>query len=492
MGSLGEAGGKEMRLNSSNPILVELSRLENIIREKERELAAVQNEIKAYKGSEFLNDKAVMELANEVKKLEDKLRSSEKQNEEKNLQIKKLIVEKKEAISAQFAAEATLRRVHASQNLDDSVSVGTFIAPLEAEIRMLKIENSALQEDIKSMDRFMKTKDASLVEAERNLQGALERALVVENLQNLNYELKRRIEICQEENKFLERTNRQKVTEVEKLLKTICELEECILAGGAAANAVREYRRQIYELNEEKKTLERELSKAKVCANRVAVVVANEWKDEEDKVMPGELQRLRDKLVISERSAKAEARLKDKLQLRLKTLEESFKNLPDSSGYQAMNSENKFGFSSPGSIKRSTSQPRASLASSKLSAAQQIHSTTSNADAAKSLHRSSSLRSKFISSENVLRKSLWASRNKFYDEGRKENAPEKYDSDSKANENNDNESNNTSSQDDRTEDVVSGFLYDRLQREVIILRKSEEEKDNLLSAKEDEIKVDNL
>lgn len=34
------------------------------------------------------------------------------------------------------------------------------------------------------------------------------------------------------------------------------------------------------------KTLDRELSRAKVSANRVAVVVANEWKDANDKVMP--------------------------------------------------------------------------------------------------------------------------------------------------------------------------------------------------------------
>lgn len=34
------------------------------------------------------------------------------------------------------------------------------------------------------------------------------------------------------------------------------------------------------------KTLDRELSRAKVSANRVAVVVANDWKDANDKVMP--------------------------------------------------------------------------------------------------------------------------------------------------------------------------------------------------------------
>lgn len=32
--------------------------------------------------------------------------------------------------------------------------------------------------------------------------------------------------------------------------------------------------------------MERELARAKITANRVAVVVANEWKDANDKVMP--------------------------------------------------------------------------------------------------------------------------------------------------------------------------------------------------------------
>lgn len=39
-------------------------------------------------------------------------------------------------------------------------------------------------------------------------------------------------------------------------------------------------------IQEEKRTLERELARVKVSANRVATVVANEWKDENDKVMP--------------------------------------------------------------------------------------------------------------------------------------------------------------------------------------------------------------
>ena len=40
------------------------------------------------------------------------------------------------------------------------------------------------------------------------------------------------------------------------------------------------------DLQEERKTLDRELARARVSANRVATVVANEWKDSNDKVMP--------------------------------------------------------------------------------------------------------------------------------------------------------------------------------------------------------------
>lgn len=41
-----------------------------------------------------------------------------------------------------------------------------------------------------------------------------------------------------------------------------------------------------FNIQEERKTLDRELARTKVTANRVAVVVANEWKDGNDKVMP--------------------------------------------------------------------------------------------------------------------------------------------------------------------------------------------------------------
>lgn len=208
-----------------------------------------------------------------------------------------------------------------------------------------------MQEDNRALDRLTKSKEAALLDAERTVQMALAKASLVDDLQNKNQELLKQIEICQvcivskilymlvavinyitcsilyvwltyqEENKILDKMHRQKVAEVEKLIQTVRELEEAVLAGGAAANAVREYQKKVQEMNvmniigetnffvkdllellsldkktqlflnfnpeqDEKKTLEREVARAKVSANRVATVVANEWKDGNDKVMP--------------------------------------------------------------------------------------------------------------------------------------------------------------------------------------------------------------
>lgn len=54
--------------------------------------------------------------------------------------------------------------------------------------------------------------------------------------------------MLQEENKILDKMHRQKVAEVEKLCQAVRELEEVVLSGGAAANVVRDYQRQVNEL----------------------------------------------------------------------------------------------------------------------------------------------------------------------------------------------------------------------------------------------------
>ncbi|KAG8490669.1 hypothetical protein CXB51_013871 [Gossypium anomalum] len=482
-----------------NPVVLELTRLQNQLKERDRELGAAQAEIKALRATEALKDKAIHELQGEVQKLDEKHRVTENILQHKNLEIKKLTNEKKDAMAAQFAAEATLRRVHANQKDDDDVSIESVVAPLEAEIKMYKNEIAMLHEDKRALERLTKSKESALLEAEKILRSALERALIVEEVQNQNFELRRQIEICQEEHKILEKTNRQKVLEVEKLSQTIQELEEAILAGGAAANSIRDYQRQISQLNEEKRTLERELARVKVSANRVATVVANEWKDENDKVMPvkqwledrrllqAEMQRLKDKLAVSERTAQAEAQLKEKFKLRLKILEDGLKHVSSLSVNASYGSpkpdksSNILGLltGSSGPRKRSTSQPRASTISATLLQRPSVETETANTR----IRQGSSLRRRPVSEENMVRKNLWASRCKVADSSEKENAENKVNeqTEKKNNEENENRGN--------AEDMVSGFLYDRLQKEVINLRKFCEAKDSSLNAKDEEIKM---
>eukprot|EP00268_Persea_americana_P051718 TRINITY_DN5732_c0_g1_i3.p1 TRINITY_DN5732_c0_g1~~TRINITY_DN5732_c0_g1_i3.p1 ORF type:complete len:594 (+),score=175.16 TRINITY_DN5732_c0_g1_i3:348-2129(+) len=518
--------GEEVFIAPSDPVVIELNRLQNQLKDKNRELGAAHGEIKALKATEVLKEKAVIELSNELNTLDEKLRVTENLLEQKILEIKKLANEKKGALAAQFAAEAALRRVHANQKDDECVPIEAVIAPLESDIKMYKNEIAVLQEDKKALERLNKSKEAALVEAEKILKSAMERALIVEEVQNQNFELKRQIEICQEENRILDKTNRQKVAEVEKLSQTIGELEESILAGGGAANAIRDYQRQMSELNEEKRTLERELARAKVSANRVASVVANEWKDDKDKVMPvkqwleerrflqGEMQRLRDKLAVSERTAKAEAQLKDKLRLRLKTLEEglmhvsSFSVNVDASSQpqQTEKSEHVLGFLSNNarSKKRSTSQPRASFTVNRSSVLQQPNVVSEASNVTENLKRVNSLKLKYSAGENLVKKNLWATRSKFAGDGGKENAEGKVNSDVNASgfgyevavsEQIKTKGGDADSQrekqglDAASEDLVSGFLFDRLQREVIYLRKLCEEKDGNLHIRDQEIKM---
>ncbi|KAJ6429921.1 hypothetical protein OIU84_021352 [Salix udensis] len=263
-------------LHGSDPVKVELNRLENEVRDKDRELGEAQAEIKALRFSERLREKAVEELVrnadpdscfsniifsiqvpyvpsswltDELSKVDEKLKLMESLLESKNLEIKKINDEKKASMAAQFAAEATLRRVHAAQKDDDMPPIEAILAPLEAELKLARQEIAKLQDDNKALDRLTKSKEAALIEAERTVQVALAKASMVDDLQNKNQELMKQIEICQEENKILDKMHRQKVAEVEKLTQTVRELEEAVLAGGAAANAVRDYQRKVQEMN---------------------------------------------------------------------------------------------------------------------------------------------------------------------------------------------------------------------------------------------------
>ncbi|CAH9106203.1 unnamed protein product [Cuscuta epithymum] len=487
-------------LHGSDPVKVELNRLENELRDKERELAESQAEIKALRLSERLREKAVEELTDDLAKVDGKLKLTESLLESKNLEIKKINDEKRASMAAQFAAEATLRRVHAAQKDDDMPPIEAILAPLEAELKLSRQEIAKLQDDNKALDRLTKSKEAALLEAERTVQSALAKASMVDDLQNKNQELMKQIEICQEENKILDKMHRQKVAEVEKLTQTVRELEEAVLAGGAAANAVRDYQRKVQEMNEERKTLDRELARAKVTANRVATVVANEWKDSNDKVMPvkqwleerrflqGEMQQLRDKLAISERAAKSEAQLKEKYQLRLRVLEDTLRSSSSTTvrgtpeGRHSSNgasrrqslggAENIARLASNGFLpKRSpVLHPRSSGISSVLKHAKGTSKSfdggSRSLDRGKNLLTGTGPNFKLTQScdgaKGTATEKTW--------KGEQEEKP----NDLKVIE---------------TEDTVPGVLYDLLQKEVVSMRKACHEKDQSLKDKDDAIEM---
>ncbi|XP_064961163.1 microtubule-associated protein 70-1-like [Musa acuminata AAA Group] len=484
-------------LHGSDPVKVELNRLENEVRDKDRELSEAHAEIKALRLSERARERAVEELTEELTKLDEKLKLTESLLESRNLEIKKINDEKKAALAAQFAAEATLRRVHAAQKDDDMPPIEAILAPLEAELKLARQEIAKLQDDNRALDRLTKSKEAALLDAERTVQIALAKASLVDDLQNKNQELMKQIEICQEENKILDKMHRQKVAEVEKLSQTVRELEEAVLAGGAAANAVRDYQRKVQEMSEEMKTLDRELSRAKVTANRVAVVVANEWKDANDKVMPvkqwleerrfmqGEMQQLRDKLAISERTARSEAQLKEKFHLRLKVLEDGLRM--SASGTNRINVEGKNVSNGPsrrqslggadnipksanGFLSRRPSfQMRSSISSSTVlkhakGASKSFDGGTRSLDRSKALLNGAGL---------LLNKSSDATRDNVLQNSWKENPDDK----------------TTEFPNVDTDDCVSGLLYDMLQKEVISLRKACHEKDQSLKDKDDAIEM---
>jgi hypothetical protein len=343
---------------------------------------------------------------------------------------------------------------------------------------------------------------------------------MVDDLQNRNQELLKQIEICQEENKILDKMHRSKVNEVEKLSSTIRDLEEAVLAGGAAVNAARDFQRQVQELMEGKRTLERELARAKISANRVASVVANDWKDESDKVMPvkqwleerrflqGDMQQLREKLASAEKTAKTEAQLKEKLQLRLKVLEE---------GLKAGN----------GTIRRPAAPVEAKRSSSVTSNGNMRKSSGSE-EGAKALANGSRTRRSAVSqlrsmTGSIIKNGRMTSKSfdggRSYDPGplpvlkpftngfeelrtgRKTFTPEvvvspepeqqavidvKQEPEAVAT------AESTSPAEDAPEsvnDTVSGVLYDMLQKEVIALRKASQEKDQSLKDKDNAIEM---
>lgn len=249
-----------------------------------------------------------------------------------------------------------------------------------------------------------------------------------------------------------------------------------------------------------KRILDRELARAKVSANRVAVVVANDWKDANDKVMPvkqwleerkfyqGEMQQLKDKLAIAERAAKAEAQLKEKYLLRFKVLEERLKACPNtitrvSSQGRSMGNGTSRRQSLGGSENLSRSSSNGFLSRKiNLSVSSRTISASSLLKQAKNLSSSFDGDNTLINSDKVV--------------------PDTNEKDNRATHDEENPNNGIinlcengdghilpAKTKNENEDCVSGMLYDMLQKEVITLRKACHEKDQTLKDKDDAIEM---
>lgn len=188
--------------------------------------------------------------------------------------------------------------------------------------------------------------------------------------------------------------------------------------------------------------------------------------------------------------------------MRLKTLEEGLKNTTSISvDHKASCGTSKPGNSrsieniSSGERTRSVSQPRASS----------IDRHSPKPVLEKELKRGNSLKMRYGFGELLVRKGLWSSRNKVGNIDDSERG--------KIRENNDmnvdkikedgsevldnvqpyvrvkEDPESITGLNPHKDDLVSGFLYDKLQKEVICLRKSCEKKDDYLNAKDEEVKV---
>uniref|UniRef100_A0A3Q7J689 Uncharacterized protein n=1 Tax=Solanum lycopersicum TaxID=4081 RepID=A0A3Q7J689_SOLLC len=96
-----------------------------------------------------------------------------------HLQIKKINDEKKAVLAVQFAAEATLRTVHTAQKDDEMPSIEAIITPLEAELKLSRLEAKAASvDDLQNRDQDL-TKQ--IEEEKRVLDHELARAKISAN-----------------------------------------------------------------------------------------------------------------------------------------------------------------------------------------------------------------------------------------------------------------------------------------------------------------------
>lgn len=183
-------------------------------------------------------------------------------------------------------------------------------------------------------------------------------------------------------------------------------------------------------------------------------------------------------------------------------MEEGLKHVPNLPTKQAEGSNRVIRVisRSMGPNRRSVSQPRGSLIGNRIFTQQQANSAFEGADSTMNMKRANIPVMNHVTGKNMVRKTLSVPRSKFSDDYGKENTRVKANSACSdeeiifkevevSGEVEANKCTDVNSQNTGTTETVSGFLYDRLQKEVICLRKSQELKEGELQAKDDEIKV---
>ncbi|KAL6970007.1 hypothetical protein U1Q18_029716, partial [Sarracenia purpurea var. burkii] len=207
----------------------------------------------------------------------------------------------------------------------------------------------------------------------------------------------------------------------------------------------------------------------------------------------GDMQQLRDKLTIAERTAKYEAQLKEKYQLRLKVLEESLR--PSNSGGRSTpeGRSTSNGTSRRQSLSGADNIPK--FASNgffpKRSPSFQLRSTLSSGTSSVLKHAKGTSKSFDGGTRSFDRTKILLNGTTPFNLSQSCEGPKEAVTNSNAwKENPEEKSIDFPAMD--TEDSVPVVLYDLLQKEVIALRKAGHEKDQSLKDKDDAIEVDFL
>eukprot|EP00262_Sarcandra_glabra_P019425 TRINITY_DN7313_c0_g2_i1.p1 TRINITY_DN7313_c0_g2~~TRINITY_DN7313_c0_g2_i1.p1 ORF type:complete len:348 (-),score=78.89 TRINITY_DN7313_c0_g2_i1:150-1046(-) len=212
---------------------------------------------------------------------------------------------------------------------------------------------------------------------------------------------------------------------------------------------------------------------------------------EDRRFLQGEMQQLREKLAVAERTAKSEAQLKEKYLLRLKVLEEGLKS--SSNGNHRTTSERRSVSNGPsrrqslgGAENVSKLTPNGFL--SKRTPSSQLRTSLSTISSTVLKHAKGTSKSFDGGTRSLDRsKALPNGAGRNYSFNKSSGGAREDETDNSWKEDSDERPNELSTVD--SDDSVSGLLYDMLQKEVIALRKAGYEKDQSLKDKDDAIEM---